>query len=374
MIIEQGIIRDIVPDSRIGDGTQFSVIDALGMDIVPGFIDIHVHGGGGADFMDANFDAIQTVTYYHCKGGTTSLLATTASARREQILETLSIVKSISQEQMKGARILGVHLEGPYFNFEKKGCHLPSSIRNPDPAEYNDILQFHSIIKRMTLAPELPGALELIKDLRKHNMLVSVGHSNAAYKLMEQIAQKGPLHTTHMYCAMSDVIKSGYKREAGIIPSVFLIDKITTELIADGKHLPLEILKLVVKIKGSEKIALCTDAMRGAGMPEGIYSFGPKDGNPARVRNGEAVTLDESGFASSVVQMIDLVRVMITNVGLSPEKVFYMASAVPAKVIGIYERVGSLEKGKFADFLVVSSDLKIKEVWIRGQLAVNNYQ
>ena len=170
-----------------------------------------------------------------------------------------------------------------------------------------------------------------------------------------------------MYCAMSDVIKTGYQREGGIVQAVLYLDNVTTELIADGKHLPPELLALTVKIKGYDNVCLCTDAMRGAGMPDGIYPFGPRDGNPAKVLNGEAVTLDEKGFASSVAQMNDLVKHMVHVIGIPVENAIAMASIVPARIMMLDELFGSLDKDKHADFLIVTRDLSIKEVYILGQ-------
>lgn len=372
MVVENGKIAELIPRSGLNSNPSLPIYDAGGMDVVPGFFDIHVHGGSGSDFMDATAEDIETVLSYHAHGGATSLLATTASARFDQIIETLRAIDECMTSDLNGARIMGVHLEGPYFNFVKKGCHLPSTIRNPEPREYSEIMDFCHIISRMTLAPEIPGADELMGTLRRQNILVSVGHSAATFDTVEKVLREGRTHATHMYCAMSDVIKMGVKRTGGIVQATLFFDDITTEIIADGKHLPPELLKLTVKIKSADRVALCTDAMRGAGMPEGIYAFGPRDGNPAKVRNGEAVTMDESGYSSSVVQMIDLVRVITSDAGVPVEQAIAMASSVPAKIMGVDDKIGSLEKGKYADFLILSRDLSIKEVWKSGKNIVTS--
>ena len=368
LIVRDGVIRDIVDVRRLSGNTDLPQLDAADADIVPGYCDLHVHGGAGADFMDATHDAFSDICRFHAAGGTTALLATTACARKKQILDTLEMASGFGEPD--GAAIAGVHLEGPYFNMAKKGCHLPSAVRDPDLKELDELLEYEESIARMTLAPELPGGLEVVRQLRKYGIMVSPGHSMASFSLIKSIAEDGPLHATHMYCAMSDVIKTGYQREGGIVQAVLYLENITTEIIADGRHLPPELIALTVKIKGYDNVCLCTDAMRGAGMPDGIYPFGPRDGSPARVRSGEAVTLDETGFASSVVQMNDLVKYMVNVMGMPVENALAMASIVPARIIGISDVIGSLEKNKRADFLVMTPDLSIKEVWLRGRRIV----
>ena len=366
VIIENGIISDIVPAGSLANTPECDVLDVRDMNMVPGYCDLHVHGGAGSDFMDASSGALSTAAEYHAAGGTTSLLATTACASENQIIAALEAVSSFDENKNSGARITGVHLEGPYFNPDKKGCHLAEAVRNPDKRELEKILGYSRIVRRMTIAPELPGAKDAIQMLRRHEVVVSPGHSMASFSLMKELAGDGPLHVTHMYCAMSDVIKHGYTREGGIVQAVLLLDSITTEVIADGKHLPDELLALTIKVKGYENVCLCTDAMRGAGMPDGIYAFGPEDGARAKVRNGEAVTLDESGFASSVVRMNDLVKYMVQTIGIPAEQAFFMAGRVPARIIGMDDIIGSIAKNKYADFLILSPDLSIQEVWKKG--------
>ena len=282
IFIENDKIVDIIPSHTTIDDCQS--ISADGLYISPGFIDLHVHGGNGSDFMDATFEDIRKIIRYHTLGGTTGLLATTASESHQNIMDT---IQALNQARpTSGAKLLGIHLEGPYFNYDKRGFHLASAIRNPQPEDYLPMLEATDLIRLMTLAPEIDGGDQLISELSRRGIVASCGHTNASYRQIREACELGLQHSTHLYCAMSGVIKDGPKREGGVIESTLLIDQLTTEVIADGQHLPPELLKLAVKCKGPDQLAVVTDAQRGAGMPDGIYAFGSKNGTKSIVKNG----------------------------------------------------------------------------------------
>ncbi|MBM4049593.1 MAG: N-acetylglucosamine-6-phosphate deacetylase [Planctomycetes bacterium] len=265
-----------------------------------------------------------------------------------------------------GSRVLGAHVEGPYFALAKKGCHLASQVRNPSPAEYDQLLARAEDIRSMTLAPEIPGASELIAALKQHGIVASCGHSDATYAEVLKAIQLGASHVTHMFCAMSSIVRTGAHRQGGLVEATLLRDELTTEVIADGKHLPPELIQLTLRAKGLDRVCAVTDAMRGAGMPEGRYAFGPKHGEMAIVKDGEAKTLDGSGFASSVVRMNDLVRVLVRQIGLSLPAAVQMVTLNPARVLGLADRKGTLAAGKDADVVVFDEQVDVKLTLVGG--------
>ncbi|MFC1713795.1 N-acetylglucosamine-6-phosphate deacetylase [Candidatus Poribacteria bacterium] len=373
-VIENGSIRiegkNIAAVGKVGDvelpeGAE--VMDVAGKWVLPGFIDIHCHGAKGCDTMDGTLSDIETIAKYHAGGGTTAFLPTTASSSPEAILQALEAVREARRSGVDGAAVIGAHLEGPFFAYAKRGCHLPIYVRNPRPAEYDRMLEYADDIVSMTLAPEIDGAEALIKALVDNGIVVSLGHSDATYSQILEAIEWGASHVTHMYCAMSTIVKSGPARIIGMVESTLLLDELTTEVIADGKHLPPELVRMVLKAKGLDRVCATTDAMRGAGMPPGVYTFGPKDGQEAVVQDGMAVMPDRTGYASSVVRMNDLIRVLIGPVGLSLSDAVKMATIIPAGIIGVADKMGSLEAGKDANIVVADSDIGIHATIVEGR-------
>ncbi|MCI0418617.1 MAG: N-acetylglucosamine-6-phosphate deacetylase [Acidobacteria bacterium] len=341
--------------------------DISGKFITPGFIDIHIHGGAGSDFMDATREDFETVCRYHAAGGTTSLLATTATAPLAEIVAALRIVREVQQDPVAGAQVLGAHIEGPYLSMAKRGCHLKEFVRNPEKAEWEQLLEFETEINHITVAPEIPGALELMRDWSLRGINISGGHTDSTYSEMMKAVDAGMAHATHMYCAMSTVARPHPPhREGGCVETVLERDEITTELIADGRHLPAELLRLTVRAKGVDRVCLVTDAMRGAGMPNGIYTFGPKHGQKTEVKDGEALMLDHSSFASSVVTMDVMVRNALNLMLLSRREAVAMATINPARFLKLADRKGSLEPGKDADCVILDEDFQVVETVIGG--------
>jgi N-acetylglucosamine-6-phosphate deacetylase len=374
-IIENGAI--LIKGTKIdfvGDKSHSvtgNVIDAGGKWILPGFIDIHCHGGMGCDVMDGTLSDVETIAKYHASGGTTAFLPTTASSTIESILQALEAIHQARIVGVNGAKVIGAHIEGPYFCYPKRGCHLPKFVRNPRPDEYDRILEYSDDIASMTLAPELDGSKELIKILVKNGIVASIGHSDATYSQVLDAIEWGATHVTHMYCAMSTIVKNGPARICGIVESTLLLDELTTEVISDGKHLPPELIKLVIKAKGIDKVCVITDAMRGAGMPSGVYTFGPKDGQEALVQDNMAIMPDRTGYASSVVRTKDLVKTLVESVGLSLVDAVKMASIVPAKIVGVDDRMGSLEKGKDANIVIANDALEVHTTIVDGKIVMS---
>jgi N-acetylglucosamine-6-phosphate deacetylase len=345
-------------------------IDAGGLYIAPGFVDIHVHGGAGSDFMDATAADIETVFRYHSAHGTTSLCPTTATAPLAEILATLDGLARYRSGDQRWGRALGAHIEGPYLAISKRGCHLPEHLRNPDDREWRQILE-RGPIASLTLAPELPGARELVEALHKQGANANAGHSEALYHEISESIAWGVNHVTHLYCAMTDAMNNRWRgtpnpRAAGIVEAVYLDDRLSSELITDGKHLSREMLLLAWRNKGYEKLAIITDAMRGAGMPDGEYTFGPRHGMVARVRDREARIPDGTALASSVFPMNEMVRVFREMVGCPVWQAVRMASLTPAEIVHAADEIGSLAPGKWADVIFVDEDLDVKASYIAG--------
>jgi len=360
--------------SYVGEGRPMwlppgaRIVDAGGCMITPGFIDLHVHGGLGSDFMDATAEDIDKICRFHAEGGTTALLATTASAPLEQILRAVEEIGNARSRDTGGARVLGAHIEGPYFAMEKRGCHKAVEIRNPVPEEYERLLELSSHIKSMTLAPELPGALRLIRRLAELDIVPCAGHSDATYEQVRSAVQCGLRHVTHLYCAMSSITRTGPVRKAGLLEAALEMDELTTEVIADGKHLPHELIRLALKAKGTGRVCAVTDAMRGAGMPDGIYTFGGRDGEKAVVKNGESRMMDDSGYASSVVRCNDMLRVLVNDVGLKVEDALRMLTENPSKVLNLNGKKGELAMGRDGDVVIMNDRFDVLMTIVEGKV------
>lgn len=347
-------------------------IDAKGNYITPGFIDIHTHGGGGHDFMDGTVEAYLGALESHARHGTTSLVPTTLTSTNEELKNTFSIYKDVEKKNKLGAEMLGLHLEGPYFSMLQRGAQDPRYIRNPEYKEYKEILSWSDDIIRWSAAPELDGAMEFAREMRKNNILASIGHSDAIYEQVEEAFENGFTHITHLYSGMSGVKRINAYRYAGVIESAFLIDDMTVEIIADGCHLPGSLLKLIYKLKGANKIALITDSMRGAGLSEGESILGSlKDGQKVIIEDGVAKLPDRTSFAGSVATADRLVRTIISLAGVSVSDAVKMMTYTPAKIIKVDQHKGSLVPGKDADIVMFDDNINIQMTMIKGKIVYN---
>jgi N-acetylglucosamine-6-phosphate deacetylase len=367
VIISDGKILD-VSDRRLEVGDAIE-IDARGNYIAPGFIDIHVHGGGDHDFMDATEEAFLTIAEVHAKHGTTSMLPTTLSSTKEEMLNALMVYESAHKNNHRGAQFLGMHLEGPYFAMSQRGAQDPRFIRDPHPAEYEEILSKSSSIKRWSAAPELNGAIEFGRYLCSKNVLPAVAHTDAIYEDVVVAFENGYTLATHLYSAMSGVTRRNAFRYAGVIESAFLLDGMDVEIIADGVHLPAPLLRLVYKIKGADRTALITDAMRAAGMPPGESILGSRaHGLKVIVEDGVAKLPDRTSFAGSVATADRLVRTMLTTAEVPLIDAVKMMTTTPSRILGVSDKKGSIAPGKDADIVLFDSSIKIMLTMIRGKV------
>jgi N-acetylglucosamine-6-phosphate deacetylase len=349
------------------------IIDLQGGYLVPGFVDLHVHGGAGADFMDGTAEAFRTICRAHARHGTTSLLATSTVARPDQHLDFLKLCRRLKAEDTGGAAILGAHLYGPYFAAEARGCHPAASLRPPQPADYLPLLDYADAIVTATVAPELPGAEAFVRACRERGIRCNAGHSHAAFEQVEAAIAWGVRHVDHLFCAMSDRARlrltRTYPMRGGLMEATLFFDALTTEVIADGKHLSRELLLLAHKIKGADRLALVTDCNRALDMPDGEYLFGPSDGGELILRRDEVgVMPDGKALASGVMGMDHAVRTCRRLTGVPLVEVVRMVSLTPARIAGCDDRLGSIAVGKRADLLVLSAELEVRQVFRAGQL------
>lgn len=348
-------------------------IDAKGNYISPGFIDIHVHGGGGYDFMDGSEEAFLKIAETHARYGTTAMLPTTLTSEKEDLLQTLELYEQANKKNAHGAQFIGMHLEGPYFAVNQRGAQDPKYIRDPDPKEYKEILKHSSSVKRWSAAPELKGAIEFGKYITSKGIVAAVAHTDAIYEEVLEAFENGFTLATHLYSAMSGVTRRHAFRYAGVIESAYLLDEMDVEIIADGVHLPAPLLKLVYKIKGPHRTALITDAMRAAGMPEGESILGNlKTGLKVIVEDGVAKMQDRSSFAGSVATADRLVRTMIKLAAVPLQEAVTMMTQTPARIMKIDNKKGSLAKGKDADILIFDEDINIKLTMVNGRILFNS--
>lgn len=344
-------------------------IDAKGQYISPGFIDIHLHGGGGSDFMDGTPEAFLNIAETHAKYGTTAMFPTTLTAEPEDLVATMESFEIAKSRNKNGASLLGMHLEGPYFAINQKGAQDPRFIRNPEEAEYKKLIKNYKSIKRWSAAPELPGAIEFGRFLVENNILPAIAHTDAIYEEAEEAFRNGYTLATHFYSAMLGVTRRNAYRYAGVVEAAYLIDDMDVEIIADGAHLPAPLLKLIYNIKGPNRTALITDAMRGAAMPEGKSLLGGyKNGVEVIIEDGVAKMTDRNSFAGSVATFDRLVRTMLTLAEVSLLDTITMASITPARIMKVQDQKGSLEIGKDADIVIFDKDINIQMTMVEGRI------
>ena len=373
LVCDNGRIKEIKDITEISIISSDVVIDAKQNYVSAGFVDIHTHGGGGHDFMDATVEAYLGAAETHAKYGTTALLPTTLTSTTDELIKTFAVYKQAVKENTKGAKFIGLHLEGPYFSYNQRGAQDPKYLRDPKPEEYNMILEASDDIVRWSMAPELDGALDFGKVLAKKNILPSIAHSDAIYEEVEEAYKAGFTHITHLYSAMSSITRRNAFRYAGIVEAAYLIDNMTVEIIADGVHLPKSLLQFAYKFKGSDRIALCTDSMRGAGMPDGESILGSREkGQKVIIEDGVAKLMDRTAFDGSVATTDRLVRTMINLANVSLVESVKMMTLTPARIMNIDDKKGSIEVGKDADLVIFDENINILYTIIDGKVIYKN--
>jgi N-acetylglucosamine-6-phosphate deacetylase len=370
VIITNGIITGVSEgNADVADAIE---IDAKGKYIAPGFIDMHIHGGGGYDFMDGDVNSFLKIAETHVKYGTTAMCPTTLTSELSNLLQTLDHYEEANRLNTSGSQFLGMHLEGPYFSKNQCGAQDPRYMRNPDPEEYKKVLYHSHSIRRWSAAPELKGALEFGRYLKSLGVIAAIAHTDAIYEEVLEAFESGYTLATHFYSAMSGVSRRNAFRYAGAVEAGYLIDEMDVEIIADGIHLPPPLLKLVYKIKGASRTALITDAMRATGMPPGKSILGNiNDGLEVIVEDGVAKLMDRSAFAGSVATADRLVRTMVKDADVPLLEVIQMITSTPARILGVGNRKGSILEGKDADIVIFDADINIDMTIIKGEVIYN---
>lgn len=336
------------------------VIDAKGAYVLPGGIDIHVHGGGGRDFMEGTEEAFVTAVEAHRKHGTTAILPTLSSSTVPMIREALATCDKLVADPLSG--VLGLHLEGPYFNPKMAGAQMPENIKVPTPEEYKPLVEDFASLRRWDAAPELPGTEDFGDYLTSKGIVVSLAHTAATPEDVERGYKHGFNHATHFYNAMTGNHKVGVYKHAGTIEAVYINDGITVEMIADGIHVPPTLLQMIYKVKGPEKTALITDALAVAAS-DSQTAFDPR----VIIEDGVCKLSDRSAIAGSIATMDRLIKTAVTQAGIPLADVSRMASETPARIMGVYDRKGSLEAGKDADIMMFDNELNLTGVVQMGR-------
>lgn len=366
--MEHGRITAIYDSPPSRDSKQ-NTIDAKGLFAVPGFVDLHLHGGGGVEFMNATPEQIRLGCAAHARHGTTTLLPTTLAAPIET---TLSMIHAVRQAQAitTECTIAGIHLEGPFLSTEQSGAQSPDSLLLPTPEIWNRLISaWPDGVRIMGAAPELPGAMALGNELQKLGITASIAHSNADYQTCIAALNNGYSDITHIYSGCSMVHRHNGYRFGGVVESGLLEDDFSVQVIADGKHLPPELLRLIVKCKGADKISLITDALfpAGTGLPNGT-TLRQANGMTAILEDGVMMQPDRQSFAGSIATMDVLVRNMVKLAGVSLWDAVTMASATPARIAGLANCKGCLEPGFDADILLLNKELHVEMVIVGGEV------
>ena len=351
-----------------GTRSTLDVVNLEGRWLAPGFIDGHVHGGGGADFMDGTVEAFVTAARLHLSHGTTTICPTSMACGDEALFAFLDAFDEAKSLKQNMPHLHGVHLEGPYFSPAQAGAQPPEFMKKPFPDHFLRVLERgRGNIVRWSSAPEVEGVLELGDECVRRGILPSIAHTDADYDIICRAMEHGYRHLTHFYSGMSLLRRRDGHRILGAVEAGYLLDGLHVELIADGVHLPPELLRLILKCKDHDHISLVTDAMRAAGMPEGPSVLGRRDsGQPVIVEDGVAKMPDRKSFAGSVATTDRLVRVMVREAGLSLWEAVRMVSLNPARLLGIDGKTGSIAQGKAADLVILDQELNVCGVYVDG--------
>lgn len=342
---------EYVPDEK------FEIMDIQGQSLLPGFIDVHIHGGNGYNVMDAKYASLDEISKFHAAHGTTSFLATTNTSTHDKIVNALRSAAAGMKQGVTGAQMLGIHLEGPFISLKRKGAQNKDEVRNPTMEEMELFIQAaEGRIRLVTLAPELIGGMEGVKYFSSQNVTVSAGHSDASYQQMEEAVACGVTHTTHHFNGMSPF----HHREPGLAGAGLMMPELTTELVADGIHVHPAAVKFLFDVKTPSKVCAITDAVTCCGLPNGEYGH-------IRMKDGQIYLKDSDTLAGSSLTMIQALKNILEFTGYPLEYVLPSFTLVPARQIGADHCKGSLEAGKDADFLVVDENLQLLSTFVKGR-------
>lgn len=359
VLINDGKILEITNSDLAVIGA--TVIDAKGMFIVPGFVSMHCHGGGGHDFTEGTTEAFKEAVAAHLKHGSTTIFPTLSSTTFENIRLAAATCDQLMAEDAD-TTIMGLHIEGPYLNENMAGTQWKEFLKNPDPEEYKALVESTKCIKRWDISPELPGAHDFARYMTSKSILTAITHTEAEYQEIKDAFAAGFTHAAHFYNAMPGFHKRREYKYEGTVESVYLMDDMSVEVIADGVHLPATILKLVYKVKGVEKTCLVTDSLKFAGYT------GETINDPNYViENGVCKWADRQTLAGSIATADVLVQTMVKKAGIPLEDAVRMASETPARLTGIANSKGTLEKGKDADIVILDNDVNVRCVFTKGK-------
>lgn len=371
ILTPQGWLKDgsvLICDGKILEVTNSdmaiigaNVIDAKGMNIVPGFVSMHAHGGGGHDFTEATPEAFTTAVQTHLRHGSTTLLPTLSSSTFETIAKAVQTCEELMA--VPGSVIAGLHIEGPYLSRKMGGTQWGEFLKDPDPAEYIPLLESTSCIRRWDISPELPGAHEFARYTSGRGILTAVTHTEAEYEEVKAAFAAGFTHAAHFYNAMPGFHKRREYKYEGTVESVYLTDGMTVEVIADGVHLPATILKLVYKLKGADNTCLVTDALKYAG-----YTGEPINDPRYIISDGVCKLADGISLAGSIATSDVLVQTMYNKAEIPLEDAVRMTSETPARILGLADRKGSLQKGKDADIVILDKKARVRCVFAGGNI------
>ncbi len=367
ILIREGTVLDILVPDAVCEGAE--TVDGNGLYASAGFIDLHTHGAGGADFMDGTGEAFLTACRTHLAHGTTTIFPTTLAAAREETARSIEAFKAAKEALNRDQFVPGLHLEGPYLSMERRGAQDPRCVRDPDPGEYRELVEnADGAVLRWTAAPERRGAMELGDYLSENGILPSIGHSGATYEEVKEAIRHGYRHITHLYnCTGSIVRKDGFKI-LGVTESAYCFDELTVELIADGCHVPPELIAMTVKCKGADRIALVTDSLRPAGTDALESTIGSAGrGRRIIIEDGVAKLPDRSTLAGSVATADRLVQTVWKQAGVPLYDAIRMMSENPARIMRIDGRKGRLLPGKDADIVLFDEDVQVRGVYYMGR-------
>ncbi|MDI2131202.1 N-acetylglucosamine-6-phosphate deacetylase [Yinghuangia seranimata] len=355
--VADGLITAVGGPGSLPETPGATVHDLGGRWLVPGFVDMHVHGGGGASYTAGDADQALRVAAFHRAHGTTTTMASLVTATQDELLRSVSELAGLVEDGV----LAGVHLEGPYLSRARCGAHDPDLLREPDRAEVDALLKAgRGTVRMVTLAPELPGGVDLVHRLVDAGVLAAVGHTDGTHRETQAALAAGASVATHLFNAMRSV----HHREPGPVTALLQDSDVVVELINDGVHLHPGIVNLAFQAAGSSRVAFITDAMGAAGMPDGTYPLGPMT---ARVEGGIARLADGDSIAGSTLTLDRALRTAVRENHLPITDVVTALSATPARALGIADKVGSIEAGKQADLIVLDEDLKVDAVLWGGR-------
>ncbi len=363
VVIDNGKIAGIADVGALGSDVER--IDVGGRFITPGLIDLHTHGALSHTFNEPTAEAFGAICAENARRGVTGLLGTLATAPMNDLVQCLEFARAWMKQSNRGARVLGMHLESPYINLAQKGALDPANIRLPNDGSVDALLKYSDVLRIFVLAPELPGAIELTHQLTALGVIVAAGHSSAKDEQVLAAMRVGLRHVTHIWSAMSMVVREGPWRKPGLLESALTFDGLSVEMIADNKHLPPTLMKLAYRCIGAERLCVVSDATSGAGLPEGArFKMG---GMEYDVHDGVGMMLDRSSFAGSSTLVNEMIPILTNVVGIPLAEAIRMLTLTPARVLGIDNRTGSLETGKDADIAIFNDDWSAWRTMIDGK-------